>query len=475
MTFMAASSQEFRNKAYGEYEDLKKEVGKIFREAYMPVNKVMEHESAMLPFLRKELGRLRLSRWIGHDPLMEVRKVVQFFYSRERGVKVLVKEMNPYVRKFLNRQNAEILTDSPFEGRDLHDGLVELLTRRLILPADGPEEVFKEWLPHQFQRALDNIPEPILEDGGFGKVCRVMGGVFLYALTGLDGVNSHQVARKKMEQAVKGGFYFGMFYPLIDDIMDHPGVFSREEKKTLLGQLDHWIVGDFSVRNEMISFPSVVLLEEILKEFHSLFPLEKYPELYQAALMLYFSQIEDGRKTLDQPYSTEELYVPVIIKAAYTRILAAFISGIEVNGHLREHMKLVGLNLQLMDDFRDWSGDHKSRQFTPFTYYLSGPSGQEINPFSLYLASLRVVFHRFKDDPFLVNLFMRRLAISVQRLGEDPPGEELNGRMWSVINQNEKTGKIMNKIHRLDFRIFDPDKEFTRPVDHVVNRGQSRM
>lgn len=473
MFFMMTSFQaEFLKLSIEKYETLKLEIWEHFQKTYLPVDRVYEFESEMLPFLKKEYNRARWYRWKGVDPLLEIRKLVQFFYYRERGEKISLKEMNPYVRDFLSRHNSRIFSNPPFNGKPVHDAIVELLNQRLLIPHAAPEDVFKNWLPNQFKRALDNLPEPILEDGGFGKVCRVIGGVFLYALTGLDGVGSYKLAKARMEQALKGGYYFGMFYPLIDDVFDHPEILSSKDKHQLVELLEHWIVGDFTIENVLKTNPTISLLEEILREFHLLFPLEKNETLYVSAMMLFLAQIEDGRKSFDETYSVSELYVPIIIKAAYTRILAASISGITVNEDLLKHMKMAGLNLQMMDDFRDWFSDYKTGQFTPFTYYMKGPHNQEINPFSLYLISLRIHFANFHDDPFFVNMLMKRLVISIQRLSDDNTNMDLEKKVWNIISHNSEVGEIVRKIHTMRYRVFDPDIEFTRPVDNVVNRGQ---
>ena len=469
---MQAFSSDFYSRAEKEYDTLKQKLSNHFRETYLPENIVYRNETDLLPFLKRELNRIKLQHWFRKDPQKEIKKVIQFFYYRERGEKVLYHNMNPYIREFLNKQNASIFRDPPFNGKPLHEALVDLLGHRLKLPTGSPEEIFKFWLPDQFEMALNKIPEPILEEGGFGKVCRVIGGVFLYALTGLDHINTTKEATSRMNQAIRGGYYFGMFYPLVDDILDHPEILNEQEKEKLIELLEYWIVGDFSVENTLLIHPSMLYLEQIFKDFHKLFPLESNQTLYRSALMLFFAQVDDGKKSFENIYTPEEIYVPIIIKAAYTRILAASISGIEITDHLLDHMKKIGLNLQLMDDFRDWFSDYNIQQFTPFTYYMKGKAKQQINPFSMYLASLRIHFSRFNNDHFQVNLLMRRLIISIQKLDQDNSDHDVSAKIWSVISQNPTIGNIIKKIHQLNYKVFDPDTEFTKPVDHVINRGR---
>lgn len=426
----------------------------------------------MAPFLKSEIRRIRINQLTGQNPLLEIKKIIQLFYLRERGEKTRMRDMNPYARDFLQKCNRDFFRSPPFDDKPVLETLTELLTTRLQLPEAGPEEVFRSWLPDHFAKALDVIPVPILEEGGFGKVCRVMGGVFLYALSDLNGISDQKIMNNRLEQAIKGGYYYGMFYPLIDDILDHSRVMSGKDKQELINILNHWITGDFTVSNPLSSNPSVLLLLDIMKAFHQLFPLEEHPSLYRASLMLHFSQIEDLQKSFAQNYKAEEIYVPVIIKAAYTRIIATEISGMKMTDSLRDQMIETGLTFQLMDDFRDWVDDYRHALFTPFTYYLKGPSNQEINPFSLYLAGMRVYFKRFKDDRLLVQLMMRRLAISIQRFCGSDVDQVLDKECWRVIGEESKTGQYVRRIHGLRYRIMDPDADFTGPIDKVVNRGR---
>lgn len=465
-------SQIFFRETFTEYKVLKKKVWIYFQNNFLPASKIDQSEAEMIEFLQKELNRIKIQRMTGQNILLEIRKVIQLFYYQERGEKILFRDMNPYMKEFFNRNNREIFKKSPFEGKPALEALKELVCIRLKLPKSGPEEVFKTWLPEQFEKALDHIPEPILKEGGFGKVCRVMGGVFLYALSDLNGNSSSKYACDRMEKALKGGYYYGMFYPLIDDILDHSQVFTSQQKKDLVNLLNHWIVGDFTPPNGLATIPSMILLEDILKEFHKLFPLENNYPIYKAALMLHFSQIEDANKDFQMQYSNEELYVPVIIKASYTRILAALISGIELRNYLVDHLIESGLTFQLIDDFLDWSADYNHKLFTPFTYHLLGTSNKSINPFSLYLSSLRIYFEKFNNDPLLIKLMMKRFAISIQRFNEQGTLDEIEERFWNVINKNSHIGTIVKQIHLLDYKILDPDTDYAKPIDCVVNRGR---
>ena len=465
-------SQIFFRETYNEYTLLKKRVWIYFQKNYHPISKIKQSESEMSELLQKELKRIKIHRLTGQNILLEIRKLIQLFYYQERGEKILFNDMNLYMKEFFNRNNREIFKKSPFEGKPVLEALKELVSIRLKLPKSGPEEVFKKWLPKQFEKALDHIPEPILKEGGFGKVCRVMGGVFLYTLSDLDESVSSEEVRNRMEKALKGGYYYGMFYPLIDDILDHSQVFKSHQKKDLIKLLNHWIVGDFTPPNGLSTIPSMILLEDILKKFHKLFPLESNYPIYKAALILHFSQIEDAHKDFQTKYSNEELYVPIIIKASYTRILAAAIGGVELKDSLTDHLIESGLVFQMIDDFQDWSIDYNHKLFTPFTYYLLSPSNQSINPFSLYLSSLRIYLTKFSDDSVLTKLIMRRLAISIQRFNDQGSSDELDESFWSVINQNQEIGEIVKRIHYFDYKILDPDADFTKSIDCVVNRGR---
>lgn len=463
--------QIFFREAQAEYIALKKKVWNYFHNTFLPISRIDQYEHEMISFLKKEKKRILLHRLLGQNPLLEIKHVLELFYYRERGEKVSLSDMNSYLREYLSSDNLKIFKKPQFNGKTILEELNDLLIHRIKLPKSGPDEVIKSWLPRQFEKDLKNIPKQILKEEGFGKVIRVMAGVFLFALSELNENMSDKEVHDKIEIALKGGYYYGMFYPLIDDILDNSHVLSSQQKIELVNLLDHWIIGDFSLENTLSSYPSMKLLEGILSKFHKLFPLQDNHQLYKAALMLHFSQVEDASKKFQTQYSIKDLYVPVIIKASYTRVLGTAISGTKISDQLHDHMIETGLIYQMMDDFRDWSSDTKNKLFTPFTYYLNGSSKQIINPFSLFLSANRVYFKKFNNDPLFVKLMSRRLSVSIQRFNDNNTPDKTLAKFWRVINKNAQIGKIVGQIHNSKYRILDPDADFTKPIDEIVNRG----
>ena len=465
------SQQDFFREAQIEYIALKKKVWTYFHDTFLPTSRIDQYENEMLRFLKKEKNRLLLHSFVGQNPLLELKHVLQIFYFRERGEKVSLREMNPYLREYLNKDNIKIFNKPQFNGKAVLEQLNDLLIHRIKLPKSGPEEVIRSWLPQQFEKALNNIPKQILKEEGFGKVIRVMGGVFLFALSELKNNMSDKEVHDKIEIALKGGYYYGMFYPLIDDLLDNSHVFSSRQKIELMDLLNHWIIGDYSLKNVLKSNSSMKLLEEIFKEFHKLFPLEDNPQLYKAALMLHFSQLEDANKNFQTQYSIQDLFVPIIIKASYTRVVGAAISGTRIDNKLHKHMIETGLMYQLSDDFRDWGNDTKNKLFTPFTYYQYGPSKQPINPVSLFLSIYRVYFLKFESDPLFVKLMAKKLSVTIQRFNDKNTPKETQADFWKIINKNKEIGKLIAHINKSKYRILDPDTDFTKPIDEIINRG----
>ena len=456
--------------ALNEYAAIKRQTWDYFKSSFSSHEEVDELAACMVDRLTSELRRIRVHRVTGQNPMLEVRNIVKLFYTRERGEPTSLRLMNPYTRKFIRERNKRLFL-KPMGDKPVLDSLTDLVVNRLYLPEHSPVEVFRDWLPRQFARSLEAIPAPILLEGGFGKVCRIMGGVFLYALTDLAPGAGGDEIRQRIARALKGGYYFGMFYPLIDDIFDHAKVFSTGQKQELTGLLNHWIGGDFSIPNSLSSVTSMNLLETIMKEFHELLPAEENRDLYIAAYIQHFSQIDDVVKEVNRDYSREEFYVPLIIKAAYTRILAAAISGIRLDSRLITHMIETGLSFQLMDDFRDWQSDLKHNLFTPFTWYTLAPQkGEQFNPFTLYMAVMQRYLVKFQADSSLERQLMRRLSISIQRFWPGDSGGEHTDTVWRIIDHNPEIGRQVRKIHDMKYRIMDPDSDFTRPIDQVAGK-----
>lgn len=340
---------------------------------------------------------------------------LRLFYFRERTESNVDSKINYHLRSLMEELKPHIRVvrkvNNPVKyGLDLREYL-KLMFKFVNL--HGGVSV-SEWIHSSLMEALDIIPESIIRKGGFSKVVRTLGGVLTYVLTDLKSDTSDEIAQARLEKAAKGGFYYGMLYPLVDDIIDEQ-YFKGKQLKQFIEAIDHWITGDFLSFPDLETNNSVAYLKNCFKEFHRLYPYQEHPEFYKESFILHFAQIEDSNKSFDKNYDANSIYVPVIIKAAYSRMVAASLAEIQRPPQFAEKMLLEGLMLQLIDDFRDFPQDVKRGIWTPFTYYYSQRENGLINPFKLFFSVQVMILERWNDDQGFSILLGYRFA---QALGK---------------------------------------------------------
>jgi len=115
-----------------------------------------------------------------------------------------------------------------------------------------------------------------------------------------------------------------------------------------------------------------------------LYPFAKNKRLYEAMSVLATAQTLDAEKVLSNFYQPPEVFVPTILKAAYSRITTARLSKLG-DTYPEDHAMMIGLYNQLTDDFLDFQKDRQGGNITPFTYYLKDKSVP--NPFKVYLGT----------------------------------------------------------------------------------------
>jgi hypothetical protein len=345
------------------------------------------------------------------------------------------------------------------------DDVVCELTSRISPPWNDPFPVLTEWIPRKLREAAAVIPSGILENGGIGKVFRVVSGVYLYALTDLKSDTPVEEARIRLELALKRGFYFGLLHPLADDLLDSANHLSSEAKRELLRLMDYWIGGEFSVPDTLTGYPSVKELKRCIRELYDLFTPDERREVILLSYFLHFAQIEDMRKDPSSTFPRESIYIPVMLKGAMTRLISCRFSGTKLSAGLTNDILETGLVFQLMDDFRDLQTDLEEGSFTPFTHYCLCQSARPVNPWLIYARALDLFIRMSPNRIISSRSLLRRVAISIQNFntGHDP--HQGNTLLTTLFNECPESYSKVKKILRYPKRIVDPDKALFEPVD----------
>src|SRR5690606_10339338 len=130
---------------------------------------------------------------------------------------------------------------------------------------------------------------------------------------------------------------------------------------------------------------------------------ETLDQFYKDAYIFFQSQEIDRNKSLSQKnYTNEEIYTPVILKSAASRLIIRSIIGAEEDEGFDQRTFYYGLYNQLADDFADMFEDLEKKAVTPYTYFLTYHQVRSdlINPFEMYWTVISYLIHHvYESDP----------------------------------------------------------------------------
>src|SRR5690606_37320206 len=130
--------------------------------------------------------------------------------------------------------------------------------------------------------------------------------------------------------------------------------------------------------------------EELGKAFHYITTKQSDKvknKFLQLAYIFFHSQEIDREKKLDSTqYSNEDLYIPIIVKSASSRLIARALLDVEEDKGFWDRTFYYGIYNQLSDDLADLFADLESGAVTPYTYYWTYHKSRSdlINPFKMY-------------------------------------------------------------------------------------------
>ncbi len=451
--------------ALADYRQFTLKAESYLLENFQDPVEIKNSERLMIRALRAEYRRLLVLKIFRTDVERETLKLIRFFFIRERRQDVKLRNYSSYLLGFMQKNRKKMI--KPWNpGSDLtFDEVIREMVSRIATPWDDVNPVLNEWIPKKMREAAGVIPSDILAKGGIGKIFRVIAGVFLYTLTDLNSDTPVEEAKHRLEIALKSGYFFGLLHPLVDDILDSANHLTPAGKREVLRLMDHWIGGDFDMPDSLSEHKTVAAIKRALQELYSLFPPDKLKELVKYSYCLHFAQMEDMQKETGTEISLPGIYVPVLLKAAFTRFISCWFSGTDLSPKLTNDVLETGLVFQLMDDFRDLLPDLREGCFTPFTHFVNAPHEEQSNPWLIYLRAVDLFIKKSPDHTVSRKALIRRVAISIQNCSADEdPGQSLP-YLKQIFSSSPGSFRYVKKILKLRPKMVDPDKSLFEPVD----------
>jgi len=301
------------------------------------------------------------------------------------------------------------------------------------------------WALYKLKNVAAHIPEGMNAEHAQRKLIKIIVGVVMHATEALIEERSPAERSRRIEEAIRLGYSYGLTYPFVDDLLDAQ-VLTAEEKTKYSRMIREALVtgsvpelGEWTGSNtNLVRFVHAELQEafEYIKQHQRAHQKQLF---FEQAYVFFHSQELDRAKSLTQTaYTNEEIYIPIILKSASSRLIARSVLGDASDEGFEYRTFHYGIYNQLADDFADMLDDQRDGAVTPFTYYLAYHEQRPdlINPFELYWSVISHLIHDvYHHDPKAREVILNR-AINGLKRNAKRLGSEAYNRMMAVFAPN---------------------------------------
>nr|WP_174523417.1 polyprenyl synthetase family protein [Neobacillus drentensis] len=323
------------------------------------------------------------------------------------------------------------------------------------------------WLLNKLKTVSSNIPTGMDAENAQRKLIKIIAGVIMHAVEEMGDEISPEERMKKLDNAIRLGYSYGLTYPFIDDLLDAKVLSANEEKQYSNLIRTTLITGNVPELGKW-SGKNVNLIRYIHSELRDAFEYikshlrpESSKKFFEQAYVFFNSQEVDRVKDLSNAnYTNEELYIPVILKSSSSRLIVRSVISAPEDEGFDTRTFYYGIYNQLADDFADMYEDLKEDRVTPYTYYLKYHEKRFdlINPFELYWTVISNLIHRiYYSDNKACEVILDRAINGLKRFKERMGTEKYNEVMKLFFSGVPKFNHVIQNMVRKadDVDFFD--------------------
>ena len=331
---------------------------------------------------------------------------------------------------------------------------------------EGIESTFI-WVINKLKRVSANIPKGMDAEQAQRKLIKIIAGVVMHVIEEMDSEILPEARTQKLDKAIRLGYAYGLTYPFIDDLLDSE-VLSDKEKEQYSDLIRTTLITGTVPELGKWTGKTKDLLRYIHSELRDAFEYIKAHQrsetrktFFEQAYVFFHSQEVDRVKDLSNPnYTNEELYIPVILKSASSRLIVRSVISAPEDEGFDNRTFFYGIYNQLADDFADMYDDMKDGAVTPYTYYLKYHDKRSnlINPFELYWAVISNLIHNvYHSDTKTCEVILDRAINGLKRFKERMGTKKYIEVMEIVASGNPKFNRLIQKMVRKadDVDFFD--------------------
>ncbi|MEH6941914.1 polyprenyl synthetase family protein [Bacillus sp. JJ722] len=426
------------------------------------------HRRSIFSFLLRRNGKpdskyyQKYIQWLNSTGKLDnyLNRSVAYIFMRDLGKALDLPDTQARVQRAADSLKQQLLTKN--QGDELETfsmaGLYRWAQKERI-------ESTLIWVINKIRTVSSRIPEGMDAEQAQRKLIKLIGGVVMHVMEEMDDEISPKERSRKLEEAIRLGYSYGLTYPFIDDLLDSE-VLSAKEKKQYSNLIGMTLLTGTVPRLEGWSGKNLDLMRYIHLELRNAFEYikaQQRPEtskhFFEQSYVFFQSQEVDRVKDLtNAQYTNEELYVPVILKSASSRLIVRSVISADEDEGFDNRTFFYGIYNQLADDFADMFDDMKAGAVTPYTYYMKYYDKRTdlINPYELYWTVISYLIHNvYHSDPKVCEVILDRAINGLKRYKERLGIEKYNEVMGVLASGNPQFNRLIQdlvqKVDDVDF------------------------
>jgi len=284
------------------------------------------------------------------------------------------------------------------------------------------------WVINKLKIVSSRIPKEMNAEHAVRKLIKIIIGVILHVIEEMDDKVLPEERARRLDEAVRLGYSYGLTYPFIDDLLDS-GVLIEEEKKQYSLMIRTSLLNRAVPELGAMSGNNMELIRYVHSELRDAFEyIKQYqrPEtqttFFEQSYVFFHSQDIDRVKELSNAsYTNEEIFLPIILKSSSSRLIVRSVISASEDEGFTNRTFYYGIYNQLADDFADMFDDMRDGAVTPYTYYLKyhNQRPELINPFELYWVVISNLIHNvYGSDAKTREVILDRVFNGLKRFKE---------------------------------------------------------
>lgn len=389
-------------------------------------------------------------KWLDHTNKLEeyLKRSISYLHLRDLGKTLDHPATQSKIDETVSNLKERLRTSTSREGGGFFgtEWLIQRAKEENIL-------LTVDWLLDKLNTVSANIPEELDAVNAQRKLIKIIAGVLMHTVDGFDEDLPENERREQLDKAIRLGYCYGLTYPFIDDLLDANLLAGWEKEQYSRLVRDALISGSVPPLGDSWQTQNLAFMQYIhgeLKEaFQYIQSQQTSAKFFEQAYVFFHSQEVDRQKDLTYgAYTNEDLYVPIILKSASSRLIARSVVQETDNG-FEKRTFLYGIYNQLADDFADMFEDLKMGSVTPYTYYLQHRKERDdlINPFEMYWAVISNLIHNvYKSEQQTRDVILNRAINGLKRFKEKHGRKEYDGMMKEFASGFPKFNEILQKM-----------------------------